>query len=155
MASHREAGKAQVQARDSLAGLQTYQSKAVAERPRPSAAEHPQPAQLRVSFAAQSADNLATASLALRLRVRVPVNREAQKNADNPESIDRRPHRLPVQVRAKREVEERGGKVPMVNLAVSQAAGRLLQLSTGKGSRSAERKRARGPRRHEDHNNCL
>jgi hypothetical protein len=74
------------------------------------------------------------------------VNCEAEKNADNPESIDLLPHRLPVQVQAKREV-------PMVNLAASQEVERLLQLSTGKGSRSAERKRARGPRRHEDHNN--
>ena len=83
------------------------------------------------------------------------MNREAEKNADNLESIDLRPHHLRVQVRAKREVEEREGKVPMVNLAASQEVERLLQLSTGKGSRSAERKRARGPRRHEDHNNCL
>jgi hypothetical protein len=95
----------------------------------------------------------ATLNLARRLRVRVPVNREAEKNADNLESIDLRPHHLRVQVRAKREVEEREGKVPMVNLAASQKAERLLRLSTGKGSRSAERKRARGPRRHEDHNN--
>ena len=97
----------------------------------------------------------ATLNLARRLRVRVPVNREAEKNADNLESIDLRPHHLRVQVRAKREVEEREGKVPMVNLAASQEVERLLQLSTGKGSRSAERKRARGPRRHEDHNNFL
>ena len=80
------------------------------------------------------------------------MNREAQKNADNPESIDLQPHHLPVQVRAKREVEEREGKVPMVNLAASQEGERLLQLSAGKGNRSAERKRARGLRRHEGHN---
>jgi hypothetical protein len=45
----------------------------------------------------------------------------------------------------------------MVNLAASQEADRLrlLQLSADKGSRSAERKRARGPQRHEDHNNFL
>jgi hypothetical protein len=108
---------------------------------------HHQSAQVHVSVAAaQSTDSLATANLARRLRVRVPVNCEAEKNADNPESIDLLPHRLPVQVQAKREV-------PMVNLAASQEVERLLQLSTGKGSRSAERKRARGPRRHEDHNN--
>jgi hypothetical protein len=152
MASHQEVcGKALLQARGSLADLQTYQSKAVAERPRPSAAEHRQPARVRLNVAAaQSAD-----SLVLRLRVWVPVNREAQKNSDNPESINLRPHRLPVQVQAKREVEEREGKVPMVNLAASQEAERLLQLSGDKGSRSAERKRARGLHRHEDHNNCL
>ena len=76
-------------------------------------------------------------------------NREAEKNADNPDSIDLRAHRPPGQVQAKREVEERPGKVLMVNLAASQEVERLLQLSTGKGSRSAERKRARGPHRHD------
>jgi hypothetical protein len=43
----------------------------------------------------------------------------------------------------------------MVNLAVSQEAQHLLQLSAGKGSRSAERKKARGHHPHEDHNNFL
>jgi hypothetical protein len=102
--------------------------------------------------AAQSADNLAR-----RLRVLLPVKDKAGKCVGNPESIDRRPHRLPAQVRAKREVEEREGKVPMVNLAASQEADRLrlLQLSADKGSPSAERKRARGPHRHEDHNDFL
>ena len=128
-------------------------SKAAAERPRSSAAEHRrlQPAQVLESVAAQSEDSLATASLECRLRVLVRVNREAQKNADNPESIDLRPHRLPVEAQAKREVEQ--GKAPMGNLVANQEPERLLQLSTGKGSRSAERKRARGPHRHEDHNN--
>jgi hypothetical protein len=157
MASHQKAGKAKLQARGSPAGLRTCQSKAVAERPRPSAAEHRlQPGQVRASVAAaQSEDNQAMDSLGRRLRVRVPVNREAEKNADNPELINLRPHRLPVQVRAKREVEEREGKVPMVNLAASQEPARLLQLSAGKGSRSAARKRARGLHRHEAHNKFL
>jgi hypothetical protein len=52
-------------------------------------------------------------------------------------------------------VKESERKVPMVNLAASQEVERLLRLGAGKGSRSAERKRARGPHRHEDHNNCL
>jgi hypothetical protein len=94
-------------------------------------------------------------SLAPPLMAQSPVKHEAEKNADNPESINLRPHRLPVQVQAKREVEEREGRVRRVNLAVSQELERLLQLSAGKGSRSAERKRARGPHRHEDHNNFL
>jgi hypothetical protein len=100
--------------------------------------------------AAQSED-----SLARRLRVLVQMNREPEKN--NPDSIDLRPHRLPVQVQAKREVEEKEGRVRMVNLAASQEADRLrlLQLSAGKRSPSAERKRARGLHRHEDHNNFL
>jgi hypothetical protein len=121
----------------------------VVERPRSSAAEHHlQPAKVRVSFvAAQSKD-----SLACRPRVLVPVKDKAEKSVDSRESIDLRRHRLPVQVRAKREVEEREGKVRMVNLAASREVDRLLQLSAGKGSRSAERKRARGPHRHEDHN---
>ena len=159
MASHQEACvKAQLQARGSLAGLRTSQSEAVVERPRFSAAEQQRLQLARVLqsvAAAQSEDSLATASLACLLRALVQVNREAEKNADNPESIDLRPHRLPAQVRAKREVQKREGKVPMVNLAASQGVEHLLQLSAGKRSRSAERKRARGRRRHEDHNNFL
>ena len=106
---------------------------------------------------AQSEDSLAMANLARRLRVRLPVKREAEKNAGNPDSIDLRPRRLPVQVQAKREVEEKEGRVRMVNLVVSQEADRLrlLQLSAGKCNLSAERKRVRGPHRHEDHNNFL
>jgi len=156
MANQQKAGKARLQARGGLPGLRACQSKAVVEHRRSSAAEHRlQPARGRVSVAAaQGEDSLATASLARRLRVLAPVKDKPEKNADNPESIDLRPHRLPVQVQAKREVEEREGKVPMVNLAASQEADRLrlLQLSADKGSRSAERKRARGPHRREDHN---
>jgi hypothetical protein len=158
LASHQKADKARLQARGGLADLRACQSKAVVEHPRSSAAEHRlQPAQVLVSVAAaQSEDSLATASLARRrLRVLVQVKREAEKNADNPESINLRPHRLPVQVQAKREVEEREGRVRMVNLAASQELERLLQLTAGKGSRSAERKRARGHHRHADHNNFL
>ena len=160
MASHQKVCvKAQLQARGSLAGLlRTSQSEAVVERPRFSAAEQQRLQLARVLqsvAAAQSEDSLATASLACLLRALVQVNREAEKNADNPESIDLRPHRLPAQVRAKREVQKREGKVPMVNLAASQQGERLVQLSAGKGNRSAERKRARGLRRHEDHNNFL
>jgi len=46
--------------------------------------------------AAQSEDSQATASLARRLRVPVPVKDKAKKNAHSPESIDLRRHRLPV-----------------------------------------------------------
>ena len=160
MASHQEAcGKAQLQARGNLAGLRACQSKAVVKRPRSSVAEHrPQSAPVRVrGEVAQSEDSLAMANLARRLRVRLPVKREAEKNAGNPDSIDLRPRRLPVQVQAKREVEEKEGRVRMVNLAASQEADRLrlLQLSAGKCNLSAERKRVRGPHRHEDHNNFL
>jgi hypothetical protein len=88
MASHQEAcGKAQLQAWSSLAGLQTLQSKAAVKRPRFSAAEHRlQLAQVgMIVAAAQSAASLGMASLARRLRPRVPVNRGSEKNADNPE----------------------------------------------------------------------
>jgi hypothetical protein len=104
---------------------------------------------------AQSEDSLATASLARRLRVRVPVKDKAEKNADSPESIDLRRHRLPVQVRVKHAADERQGKVRMVNLAANQEPERLLLLSAGKRSRSVERKKAREPHRREVHNNFL
>jgi hypothetical protein len=95
----------------------------------------------------------ATLNLARHLLVQGLAKAEGEKSEAKRESIDLQARRLPAQVQAKREAEERGGKAPMVNLAASQEVERLLQLSTGKGSRSAERKRARGPRRHEDHNN--
>ena len=93
MASHQEACvKAQLQARGSLAGLlRTSESEAVVERPRFSAAEQQRLQLARVLqsvAAAQSEDSLVIANLPRRLQVRVLVNREAQKNADNPESID-------------------------------------------------------------------
>ena len=83
--------------------LQICQNKAVVGRPRSSAAEHRlQPAKVRVSVAAAQSED----SQARRLRVPVPVKDEAEKNADSPESINLRRHRLPVQVRAKHAVEE-------------------------------------------------
>jgi len=89
MASHQEACvKAQLQARGSLAGLRTSQSEAVVERPRFSAAEQQRLQLARVLqsvAAAQSEDSPVTANLPRRLQVRVLVNREAEKNADNPE----------------------------------------------------------------------
>ena len=91
-------------------------------------------------------------SLERRLRGPLPVNREAEKNVDSPDSIDLQPHHLPVQDRAKHEVQGREGKVPMVNLAASPEVRRLLQLSARQRNRSAERKMARGLRRHEGHN---
>src|SRR5439155_24417379 len=76
-------------------------------------------------------------------------------NTDNTESIVHRPHSLHAQFRAKSEVQNREGKLHMINQAASQGVEHLLQLSAGKRSRSAERKRATGRRRHEDHNNFL
>jgi hypothetical protein len=110
------------------------------------AEHHLQPAKVRVSVeVAQSED-----SQARHLRVRVPVKDKAQKNADSPESIDLRRHRLLVQVRAKHAADEREGRVRMVNLQANQEPERLLLLSAGKRSRSMERKKARGPH-HRDH----
>jgi hypothetical protein len=106
---------------------------------------------LRVVAAEQSEGNLAR-----RLWVRVPVNRKAEKSEANRESIDLQPRRLLVLVRAKREVEEREGKAPMVNLVGSQGAERQLLLSKGRGrgSRSAERKKKRGLHRQGHNNSC-
>jgi hypothetical protein len=89
--------------------------------------------------------------------VRAPANREAEKSEDNRQSIDLQPRRrLPVQVRAKREVEEREGKAPMINLAGSLEAVRHLPLSKDRGreSRTAERKKKRGLRRQGHNNSC-
>jgi hypothetical protein len=147
VASHQEAcGKAQLQARGSLAGLRARQSKAGVERPRSSAAEHHlQPAKVRVSVAAeQSEDNHpATANLALHLVVQVLARREAEKSVGNLAPINLQPRRLPVRVRAKREADQREGKAPMVNLPASQKAERQLRLSKGRGNRSEERKKAK------------
>jgi hypothetical protein len=93
--------------------------------------------------AAQSADSLATANLPRRLRVRVLV----KESVDDLACADLQPLRLPVQVQAKREDQKREGKLPMLNLVASQEVERLVQLSTGRSSLSAERKRARGPHR--------
>jgi hypothetical protein len=65
----------------------------------------------RVVVAEQSEGNLAR-----RLRMRVPVNREAEKSEANRESIDLQPRRLLVLVRAKREVEERVGNLASIDL---------------------------------------
>jgi hypothetical protein len=132
--------------------VQMCQNKAVVGRPRSSAAEHHlQPAKVRVSVAAAQSED----SQARRLRVPLPVEDKAEKNADSPESVDLRRHRLPVQVRAKHAADEREGRVRMVNLPVNQEPERLLPLSAGKRSRSTERKKERGPHRREDHNNFL
>ena len=60
-----------------------------------------------------------------------------------------------MQVQAKREAQEREGKVPMVNPAANQEPERLLLLSAAKCNLSGERKKARGLHRHADHNNFL
>jgi hypothetical protein len=78
--------------------------------------------------------------------VPVPANHEGDNSEANRESIDLQPRRLPVQVRAKRVVEEREGKAPMVNLVDNPEAERLLGLSAARArdNRSGERKKERG-----------
>jgi hypothetical protein len=56
-----------------------------------------------------------------------------------------------VLVPAKREAQGREGRAPMVNLADSQEAERLVRLSASRGNRSAERKRERKKHRHQGH----
>jgi hypothetical protein len=82
-----------------------------------------------------------------------PVKGDVNESEANQESIDLQPPRLLVEVRAKREVQKREVKAPTVNLAASQKAERQLALSVSRGSRSAERKKARGLHRQEGHNN--
>jgi hypothetical protein len=136
---HRE-----VLARPSLQGESEVELKAPAHRL--------QLAPLRTSGAAeQSEDSPATASLARLLLVRVLVKDEAQRSEANRESKNLRLRRLAARAPVKRELEEREGKAPMVNLADRQEAGRLLQLSRGKGNQSAERKRERALHRLQGH----
>ena len=76
-----------------------------------------------------------------------PARREAEKSADNLALINLQVRRLPVQVRAKREADDREGRTSMVHLAASQRVERKLRLSTFRDNRSVERKRERGLQR--------
>jgi hypothetical protein len=141
----RKAGSARPQNLGNLVAPQTLHSKGAVKLSELSVAGHRrQPVPVRVSVAAaQSEDNHpTTANLARHLVVRVLARREAGKSVGNLPNLQ--PRRLPVQLRAKREADERGGKGPMVNLPASQKAERQLRLSKGRGNRSAERKRAKG-----------
>jgi hypothetical protein len=107
-----------------------------------------QPAPVRVSVAAaQSEDNRATANLARLLAVQGPASHEAEKSADNLAPINLQARHLPVRVRAKREADERPGKVPKVSLLGSQRVERKLHPSAVRDNRSVERKRKRGLQR--------
>ena len=89
----------------------------------------------------------ATLNLARHLAVQGPARREAEKSADNLALINLQLRRLPVQVRAKREADEREGRTSMVDLAASQRVERKLRLSAFRDNRSVERKRERGLQR--------
>lgn len=69
---------------------------------------------------------------------------EAGKSVGNLARISRQPRRPPRLVRAKREVEEREDKAPMVNRPASLEADRQLRLSKGRGNRNTERRKAKG-----------
>jgi hypothetical protein len=142
----RKAGSARPQNLGSLVAPQTLHRKGALKLSELGVAGHRRHrvVPVRVSVAPeQSEDNHpATANLAHHLVVQVLSRREAEKSLGNLPNLQ--PSRRPVPVRAKREADEREGKGPMVNLPASQKAERQLQLSKGRGSRSAERKRARG-----------
>ena len=117
----------------------TLQSKGAVELSELSVAgqHHHPPVPVHVSVAAaQSKDNRASVNLA----VQAPAGRGAEKSLGNLPNLQ--PRRLPVQVRAKREAEEREGKGPMVNLPASQEAERQLRLSKARGN--PQGKKARG-----------
>ena len=90
----------------------------------------------------------ATLNLARHLAVQGPARREAEKSVeDDLALINLQVRRLPVQVRAKREADEREGRTSMVDLAASQRVERKLRLSAFRDNRSVERKRERGLQR--------
>lgn len=78
----------------------------------------------------------------------------AERREDNPGPERRSLHRLPVQVRAKHELEGKEPRAPLVNLVDSPGGERLPRLRRGRGSRRAERKKERGLHR-QGHNNFL
>jgi len=106
---------------------------------------HPQPVPVRASVAVpqSEASRPATDDLVRHLVVRVLVRREPEKSVGNKVPLNRQPRRLPVEVKAMREVEEREGKAPLVNPVDSQEVERRLPPSKGRGNRNAERKRER------------
>ena len=90
----------------------------------------------------------ATLNLARHLAVQGPARREAEKSVeDNLAPINLQLRRPPVQVRAKREADERKGRTSMVDLMASQRVERKLHLSAVRDNRSVERKRERGLQR--------
>ena len=86
----------------------------------------------------------ATLNLARHLAVQGPARREAEKSVeDNLAPTNLQLRRPPVQVRAKREADERKGRTSMVDLMASQRVERKLRLSAFRDNRSVGRKRER------------
>jgi hypothetical protein len=104
---------------------------------------------VRLSAGAElSEENRVTANLAHRLALQGPARRAAEKSAeDNRAPINLQVRRLPVQVRAKREADEREGRTSTVNLVASQRVERKLHLSAVRDNRSVGRKKERGLQR--------
>ena len=87
----------------------------------------------------------ATLNLARHLAVQGPARREAEKSVeDNLAPINLQLRRPPVQVRAKREADEREGRTSMVDLAASQRVERKLRLSAFKGQLERGKKKREG-----------
>lgn len=89
-----------------------------------------------------------------RLLVLVRANREVRdsvNNLDNLAVVELQPVRLPAEVRVKHEVDEREVRAPRLNLGDSPGQERQLRANAVKGSQSAERRRARRLHR-QDHN---
>ena len=109
------------------------------------AGHHHQQVPVRVSVAAELSEaNRATANLACHLAVQGPAGHEAWKSADNLAPLNLQARHPPVRARAKREADERAGKVPMLNLLGSQRVGRKPHPSAVRYNRSVGRKRERG-----------
>lgn len=112
------------------------------------AGHHLQRVPVPVSVAAElSEDNRAIANLLRHLGVQCPARHQAEKSADNLAPKNLQVRHLPVQVRAKREADERACPLPMVSLPGSQRVERKLHLSAVRDNRSVERKRERGLQR--------
>jgi hypothetical protein len=136
---------------------QTHQSK-VAVRPSELAARahHRRLARARVRVAAllSEGSRRVTASLASHLLAQGLAKGEAEKSVANLESTNLQPRRPRRRVRVKREAEVKGDKGRSVNLAASQQVVHLPPANAAKDSRSAERKKARGPHRQSHNKIC-
>jgi len=114
-----------------------------------------QPVPVRVSVAAGLSEaHRATVNLARHLAVQGSARHHAEKSAGNLAPINLQVRRLPAQVRAKREADERAGKVPKVSLLGSQRVERKLHPSAVRDNRSVERKRERELQRRGRNNFC-
>jgi hypothetical protein len=148
-ASRKQAGLPQPPNPDRLVARRTLLSERAVKVSDLSNARQPhRPVPVRPRVTAElSEDSRATANLARHLAVQGLTRRAEQKSVDNLAPINLQPRHLPVQVRVKREVDHRQGRVPTVNLSGSREAGRKLHLSAGRDNRRVGRKKGRGLQR--------